>query len=76
MNHSLTDEIILSIWLKAEDEKRGGPTQYDLMRAAADWRLEQVIEWLEDYTKTVEFLKHPQYVVTELKKAMRPQEES
>ena len=43
---------------------------------AADRQLEKVIEWLEDYTKTVEFLKHPHYVVTELEKAMRPQEDT
>jgi hypothetical protein len=46
------------------------------MRAVSDWQLEQAIEWLKDYTKTVEFLKHPHYVVTELKKAMRPQEDN
>ena len=49
-------------------------TTQNLMQIGADWQLEQVIDWLKDYTKTVEFLKHPHYVVTELEKAMRPQE--
>ena len=73
MTHPLTDEIIEDIllnryWWELE------PCQ-DSLRDAADWQLEQVIKWLKDYTETVEFRYHPQYVTTRLKKEMRPQQQ-
>jgi hypothetical protein len=73
MTHPLTDEIIGQI-----QTRHGGPRYgcYPDFRAVADWQLEQVIEWLKDYTKSVEFRYHPQYVATRLKEEMRPQEDN
>jgi hypothetical protein len=77
MTHPLTDEIIdTQDWgfSSPEFDEECDMTFYDKddMRAAADWQLEQVIKWLKDYTKSVEFRYHPQYVATRLKKEMRP----
>ena len=49
MTHPLTSEMVQSIWDQVGNEKSGGFTQDDLMRAAADWQLEQCIAWLEGY---------------------------
>lgn len=74
MTHPLTDEELKKLfWDYAVDTGIGYDWTSDGMRAAADWQLEQVIEWLKDYTKSVEFRYHPQYVTTRLKKEMRPQ---
>ena len=42
--HPLTDEIILSI----ADEAYHLPGYQDDLRAAADWQLEQVVQWIKD----------------------------
>lgn len=82
MNHPLTDEMceILSRqpWLGFDSPIEG--TIHD-MRAAydkgGDERLEQVIEWLKDYPVLDILEAHGiEAVVEELKKEMRPQEES
>jgi len=48
------------------------PAAYDCMRAAADWQLEQVIEWLNETIfergSSLEAVNIPE----ELEKAMRP----
>jgi len=64
--HPLTDEICDQI----QDSVH--PCDPENMRAAADWQLEQVIEWLE-----VNLIKHGfhegyAYLYKDLKKAMRP----
>jgi hypothetical protein len=71
--HPLTDEII-------EEIARFDPDEDD-MRAAfdkgADWRLEQVIEWVSK--SGWYFFEHSMYemdFIYELKRAMRPQEKS
>ena len=71
-DHPLTNEIGQNIWKVANEKSGGGFTQEDLLRAAADWQLEQVIEFLEDCPDCYEMPR----VIRELKKAMRPQEES
>ena len=43
------------------------------MRAAADWQLEQVIEWLEE-TESDQFWDKKVIYAEDLKEAMRPQE--
>ena len=70
MKHPLTDEDCLAI-----DDSLHNPTEWDLMRAAADWQLEQVIEWLE--SNTDDYVGAGCYFLTEsflddFKKAMRP----
>ena len=69
-NHPLTSEMVQDIWNEVAYEKSGGFTQDDLMRAAADWQLEQVIEWLKDE------LDYDPNLLLDLKEAMRPQENS
>ena len=78
MTHPLTDDFchrIAESWPPDAAEK-------DNMRSAADWQLEQVIEWLkfntddyllQDYYKTY-FLTEA--FLDDFKKAMRPQEDS
>ena len=68
--HPLTDEII-------EEIARFDPDEDD-MRAAADWQLKQVIEWLK--TNTEDYLLEDYYstyflteaFIEDLKQAMRP----
>ena len=74
MTHPLTEEMceILSIqpWLYPEVDVEA--TILD-MRAAADWQLEQVIEWLKDeldYRSDID-----PNLLSDLKKAMRSQED-
>ena len=81
MTHPLTDKDIQSIWDKvgndivdAKDEDLDGFVEDALIRAGADWQLEQVIEWLKDeldYRSDID-----PNLLSDLKKAMRPQEES
>ena len=78
-DHPLTDEKILSI----ADEAYHLPGYQDDMRAAADWQVEQVIEWLRSmhrreyvlYTDDDTELNEDE-LIADLKRAMRPQEES
>ena len=55
MTHPLTDKDIQSIWDKvgndivdAKDEDLDGFVEDALIRAGADWQLEQVSKWLDD----------------------------
>ena len=45
MTHPLTDDIIHTMWGKGDPSQK---LEYRLARAAADWQLEQVVEWLEE----------------------------
>ena len=70
MTHPLTDELCYQMSL----ENWGMGLSNDNMRSAADWQLEQVIEWLKDeldYRSDID-----PNLLSDLKKAMRPQEES
>ena len=62
MNHPLTDEMIDEI------AEQYNPYDEDL-RAAADWQLEQVIDWLKDE------LDYDPHLLLDLKEAMRPQQQ-
>ena len=84
MTHPLTDEMCYQMSL----ENWGMGLSNDNMRAAADWQLEQVIDWIRENLYWVEedgsirylsgecvTIDHHQ-IIDDLKKAMRPQEES
>ena len=61
--HPLTDEIIKEIARFDPDE--------DDMRAAADWQLEQVVEWLKE--KEYDQYHYDKIIYADdLRKAMRP----
>ena len=84
-DHPLTDEICDNIapW------SLQSPCGYTNMRSAADWQLEQVVEWLrenlyweEEEDGSVRYVYGNGFasictteVIADLKKAMRPQEE-
>ena len=84
MNHPLTDEIIIQQIAKTWREK----SYCDGCRAAADWQLEQCLEWLkvnlmkhdfhEGYTYLYDDCSSAEIevdlVVNDLRKAMRPKE--
>ena len=46
MTHPLTDEIGYQITIHSTDAQGNLLDAYGDLRAAADWQLEQVIEWL------------------------------
>ena len=75
MTHPLTDETCenISVFNLSEWGDTGDGIKED-MRAAADWQLEQVIEWLKDeldYRSDID-----PNLLSDLKKAMRPQEDN
>ena len=64
--HPLTDDKCYELW-------SGNLHENDRMRAAADWQLKQVIEWVSK--SGWHFFEHSMYemdFIYELKKAMRP----
>ena len=63
MTHPLTDEIIHREFLPKFCYRE------DDMRAAADWQLEQVIDWIEEYLTAGDVISES------LKEAMRPQQQ-
>ena len=67
MNHPLTDEMCEKIQLHIFNQ-----TDADCMRAAADWQLEQVIQFMEEYER----LFGGSGMIFILKDAMRPQEDN
>ena len=81
MTHPLTDEIMDKI--SVDGPGYSNPYDEDDMRAAADWQLEQVIEWIEaslmeDYRYTrprssAAYVDKEAFL-EDLKKAMRPQQ--
>ena len=77
MNHPLTDDIIESELATPAHFTSGslvGLFTHDDMRAAADWQLEQVIEWLETALEyDPELANTRPYIHLDLKEAMRPQ---
>ena len=70
-DHPLTDEICRHL---ADTEDRPFTSiEMDNMRAAADWQLERVIEWLLDtHEEHIGLLA----VIKDLREAMRPQEDN
>ena len=80
--HPLTDDLCCQLWQDNKDNwlkfQEPCPATRRTMRAAADWQLEKVIDWLktniedyvlEDYYSTY-FL--PEAFFNDFKKAMRP----
>ena len=82
MAHPLTNEdckqILIDVTKYWEPEKDPStPMFHELMRASADWQLEQVIEWLKtelEYDPELDNARR--YLHLDLKKAMRPQEDN
>ena len=70
MNHPLTDEIAENVAPMAQWAGDIGDTVFRHcdMRAAADWQLKQVVEWMKDGGYATDLL-------LDLKAAMRPQED-
>ena len=76
--HPLTDEMCeeLSCFYLSNFGDTGEGIVQD-MRAAADWQLEQVIEWLETALEyDPELANTRPYIHLDLKEAMRPQEDN
>ena len=80
VNHPLTDEILeqeqFRSYLLSKDVEELWHTRDD-MRAAADWQLEQVIEWIRVaiYEKSADCFINIWSLPEELKEAMRPPED-
>ena len=76
--HPLTDDLCCQIWQDNKDNwlmwQEPCPSTRRIMRAAADWQLEQVIDWASKFGWYL--FEHPcqkHEFISELKKAMRPQ---
>jgi hypothetical protein len=81
MTHLLTDEICHEIVDGKDCSKyRAEYTHYfveDYMRAAADWQLEQVIEWIKECPNyDLDYHAECDRMIKDLKEAMRPQEDN
>ena len=83
MTRPLTDEMLeqeqFRSYLLSKDVEELWHTRDD-MRAAADWQLEQVIEWIEEkgllrYVYGEHAIIDTDEVVADLKKALRPQQQ-
>ena len=78
MTHPLTNKVLVDLYQKtlakrSQNGDRVTSSPVDFMRSAADWQLEQVIEWLKDeldYRSDID-----PNLLSDLKKAMRPQED-
>jgi hypothetical protein len=66
MTHPLTDDIIEEISVSYLKNCEGVKSN---MRSAADWQLEQVIDWIEEYLTAGDVISES------LKEAMRPQQQ-
>lgn len=82
MTHPLTDEILQKFDGYGVIDDAMAYDEDDIC-TAADWQLEQVLQWLDEnlskYTDTYEYIGdlNPMHkLTTDLKKAMRPQEDS
>ena len=70
MTHPLTYEICDQI------QDSPYPINIEDMRAAADWQLERVVEWLEDVAGyDLIYPNDCDNMIQHLKKAMRPQQQ-
>ena len=83
MTHPLTDDLCCQIWQDNKDNwlmwQEPCPSTRRIMCGAADWQLEQVIEWLRDSLQDHRYSGvgiDVDYVIEDLREAMRPQENS
>ena len=81
-DHPLTDEICYQITIHSTDAQGNLLDAYGDLRAAADWQLEQVIEWIEEngyeyvcYHYELGCQSDFSAMMSDLKKAMRPQQQ-
>ena len=85
MTHPLTDALCATIRAETKDNwleyHEPSPTERRVMRATADWQLEQVIKWFKESTSHYGgdclYLYHldlDEGIENVLRKAMRPQE--
>lgn len=72
MTHPLTDDIIWGMWSEGD---RSALAEEKLARAAADWQLEQVIEWLSENRYIIGSARSIELRIR-LMEAMRPQEDT
>jgi len=72
--HPLTDDIVWSMWSESD---RSQLAEEKLARAAADWQLEQVIEWIKECPDCydLDFHSESRRMIADLKQAMRPQQQ-
>jgi hypothetical protein len=82
MTHPLTYEMMSKI--HGNPDKPGHSYDENDMRAAADWQLEQVFEWIKSelghncYLNPLGYYDHEvdvEYVLEELEEAMRPEQQ-
>ena len=77
MTHPLTSRICQELIREKGGSNYAHHFLEDQMRAAADWQLEQVIEWIKECPSyDLDFYSECRRMIADLKKAMRPQEES
>ena len=71
MTHPLTDKMCDKLSIFALDKCGEVAANYIMsdMRSAADWQLEQVIDWIEEYLTAGDVISES------LKEAMRPQQQ-
>ena len=77
MTHPLTDDLAENIAPDVQWDDYGDPIfRYSDMRAAANWQLEQVIEWIKECPNyDLETHAGLGRMIQDLKAAMRPQED-
>ena len=75
--HPLTDETCDGlVWFSLDGLTELSEYDYVIMRAATDWQLEQVLDWVSKFGWYL--FEHPcqkHEFISELKKAMRPTQE-
>ena len=80
-HHPLTDDLCYTV---CEDWPPEDDVEKDNMRSAADWQLEQVVEWIRSHPWAgsdcpfydFEAEEERSRLIDDLKKAMRPQEDN
>ena len=76
MKHPLTEEMMDKI--HGDDPGYSNPYDEDDMRAAADWQLEQVAQFLRnhEYLEAIAQQINVEEIIDDLMEAMRPQEDN
>ena len=77
MSHPLTEQIIKDLWKDTISSRVNvnEPIDSQVIRAAADWQLEQVLEWLEE-TECNRYNNVKIIHANDLRAAMRPQKDN